>query len=223
MRFVLCGVALIAVVGLTRQQPSGTVLTASDIQDPHLGRRPVVVEGRSWLGLEVSEGGSRLEPVEVRWIGTLEFDDSVFTLSVTPDGPTLIVADVPRLSVGPAVTSSRYEEGLSSGTPLSFVLGPRTYTVELRGTAPAMCDATVTLSDGAVSQELYFPDDGFLSCDEPHFSVQWAGDLDGDGRLDLVTTFSPKYSYYPRRLLLSSAAQEGALVGLVAAFDGFAA
>jgi hypothetical protein len=31
-----------------------------------------------------------------------------------------------------------------------------------------------------------------------------------------VTTFSPKYSYYPRRLYLSSAAAPGELVGLVA-------
>jgi hypothetical protein len=81
------------------------------------------------------------------------------------------------------------------------------------------CDATVTLSDGRAVQELYVPNDQPFSCDEPHFSVQWAGDLDGDGRLDLVTTFSPKYSWYPRRLYLSSAAAPGDLVGLVARLE----
>ncbi len=54
-------------------------------------------------------------------------------------------------------------------------------------------------------------------------SVQWAGDLDGDGRLDLVTKLSPKYSFYPRRLYLSSAAEEGMMVGLVPALDAAAA
>jgi hypothetical protein len=182
-----------------------------------------VVEGREWLGLQVFEGGSRLEHVDVRWIGSLSFEDSLFTLSVQPGAPVLIVADVQQLSVGPAITLSRLEETLSSGSPLRFVLGPRAYALALTGTAPTMCDAAVTLSDGTLSQDLYFPNDEYISCDEPHFSVQWAGDLDGDGRLDLLTTFSQKYSYFPRRLWLSSAAREGELVGLVATLDGAAA
>lgn len=40
-------------------------------------------------------------------------------------------------------------------------------------------------------------------CDGPHFWLEWAGDLDGDGRLDLLVTFSDKYSAHPRQLLLS--------------------
>lgn len=222
MRFARCAAALI-VVGAAGRQTNGTVFTESDIQTSHLIRRPAVVEGREWLGLQVFKGGSRLEQVDVHWVGSLNFEDSLFTLSVQPGAPAFIVADVPQLSAGPAVTLSRYEETLSSRVPLHFVVGSRAYSVELTGTSPTMCDAAVTLSDGTLSQGLYFPDQEFLSCDEPHFSVQWVGDLDGDGRLDLLTTFSQKYSYYPRRLWLSSAAQGGELVGLVATLDGFAA
>jgi len=222
MRLVLSVATLIA-VGLAQRQASGTVLTASEIQEPHLMRRPAVVEGRSWLGLQVLEDGSRLEHVEVHWIGSVEFEDSVFTLSVEPRSPAFIVADVPQLSAGPAITVSRFEQGLTAGAPLNFVLGTRAYSVELSHTTPMMCDAAVNLSDGTVSQDLYFPDEALVSCDEPHFSVQWTGDLDGDGKLDLLATFSPKYSYYPRRLFLSTAAQDGDLVGLAAVFDGSAA
>jgi len=76
-----------------------------------------------------------------------------------------------------------------------------------------MCDASVIVSDGTSSQELYFPDEGIVSCDGPHFSVQRVGNLDGDERLDLVTTFSPRSSYFPRRLFLSSAAPDGRRFG----------
>jgi len=79
--------------------------------------------------------------------------------------------------------------------------------------------SVVTLADRRASQTLNVPEGQPFDCDAPHFSVQWAGDLDGDGRLDLVTTFSPKYSWYPRRLYLSSAARAGELVGLVAVLD----
>jgi hypothetical protein len=199
------------------------VLTATDIEVPHLVTRPTIVQGRDWLGLRVFEDSSRVERVEAAWVGSVEFEDSVFTLSVRPEGMSLLVAGVPQVHVGPAVTLTRFEQAVDSGADLSFVLGPRSYTLSLGGEAPDGCDATVTLSDGTVSQELYFPDDFFVSCDEPHFSIQWAGDLDGDGRLDLVTTFSPKYSYHPRRLYLSSAASGGMLVGLAAAFDAAAA
>jgi hypothetical protein len=223
MRLGLCAAALVSLVGVLEVQPQGTVLTATDIEVPHLIARPTVVEGRAWLGLRVFDDSSRVERVDAAWVGSLEFEDSVFTLSTQPTGMTLLVADVPRIEEGPATTVTRFEETLLPGVGLRFALNSGDYVLQLGGSDPSGCDATVTFTDGAVSQELYFPDDFFVSCDEPHFSVQWAGDLDGDGRLDLVTTLSPKYSFYPRRLYLSSAASDGMLVGLVAAFDAAAA
>lgn len=223
MRAGSFSVVLVGLLGSPAAQPQGTVLTETDIEVPHLISRPAVVEGRVWLGLRISEEGSRVERVDVAWLGSVEFGDSVFTLSVQPAGMSLLIADVPQIEEGPATTVARFEQGLVPGAGLRFALGARSYGLQLGGTDPSGCDATVTLTDGTVSQPLYFPDEFFVSCDEPHFSVQWAGDLDGDGRLDLVTTFSPKYSYYPRRLYLSSAASDGMLVGLVAGLDAAAA
>ena len=74
----------------------------------------------------------------------------------------------------------------------------------------------VVLSHGRGTQVLYSTD-GFV--DEPHFDVPWAGDLDGDRKLDLVVNLSRKYSLHPYRLLLSSVAAAGELVGEAAAFE----
>jgi hypothetical protein len=73
----------------------------------------------------------------------------------------------------------------------------------------------VVLTDGRQTQVLYSAD-GFV--DDPHFYIEWAGDLDGDGKLDLVVNLSRKYSVHPHRLLLSSKASPTELVREVAAF-----
>ena len=72
------------------------------------------------------------------------------------------------------------------------------------------------LTDGQQTQVLYSAD-GFT--DEPHYDVVWAGDLDRDGRLDLVVNLHRKYSCHPYRLLLSSFASNGQLVGDAALFE----
>jgi hypothetical protein len=64
---------------------------------------------------------------------------------------------------------------------------------------------------------VHYSTDGFV--DDPHFYVEWAGDLDRDGRLDLVVNFSRKYSIHPHRLLLSTKAKKGQLVGEAAVFE----
>jgi hypothetical protein len=99
--------------------------------------------------------------------------------------------------------------------PLPIALGERKYQLALRGSREDLTDAEVILTDGHRTQMLYSTD-GFV--DEPHFDVPWAGDLDGDGMLDLVVNVSRKYSEHPYRLLLSSMASPNQLVGEAATF-----
>ena len=47
----------------------------------------------------------------------------------------------------------------------------------------------------------------------------WAGDLDGDGKLDLLLNLSTHYNLDSHRLFLSSMAKKGQLVGEAAVFD----
>jgi hypothetical protein len=219
-RYLVAAIAIL-LPSAAAAQSTGSVLAASDIWSEHPYQRPVEVEGREWLALVAVDGRSSLERVVARWSSSVFFEDSVFELEMTPDFPPeslqLLVAGVPGVRPGPATTVVEYEASLSSDErQLTMTLGPTAYELELRSSDPGFCDATITLSDGRASQTLYVPQGQPFDCDAPHFSVQWAGDLDGDGRLDLVTTFSPKYSWYPRRLFLSSAARPGELVGLVA-------
>ena len=100
--------------------------------------------------------------------------------------------------------------------PLRMSLGDQKYSLALRGSREDLTDAQVVLSDGHRSQMLYSTD-GFV--DDPHFNVPWAGDLDGDGQLDLVVNLSRKYSVHPYRLLLSSLASDTELVGEAASFE----
>ncbi len=53
-----------------------------------------------------------------------------------------------------------------------------------------------------------------LGDDAPN--LVWAGDLDRDGRVDLVYNLANYYNYWHLALFLSSAAKDGELVGLVA-------
>ena len=61
--------------------------------------------------------------------------------------------------------------------------------------------------------------DGFA--DDPHFDIEWAGDLDADGKLDLIVNLSRKYRRNPHRLLLSSKASGTQLVGQAAVLIAF--
>ncbi len=99
---------------------------------------------------------------------------------------------------------------------LKLALGRRRYELRLDSAREDLTDAKVILSDGRVTQVLYSAD-GFA--DDPHFDVEWIGDLDGDGKLDLVVNLSRKYSAYPYRLLLSTRATRGQLVGDAAVFE----
>jgi len=100
--------------------------------------------------------------------------------------------------------------------PLHLVLGEGTYQIVLRGSREDLTDAQVILTDGRRTQVLYSTD-GFV--DDPLFNVNWAGDLDGDGLLDLVVVLTRKYSVHPYRLLLSSLAAPDELVGEAARFE----
>jgi hypothetical protein len=226
-KVLACLLVSMAAATALHAQPTGSVLTSSDIYSDHLVERPVALEGRTWLAL--TPPGSRLIAVRPRWTASALFSDSVFTLAfdppVEPDSiPLLLLAGVAGVVAGAATTAVPFEQSLDAAAPvLEISLDALAYRIELRSTDAMRCDANVTITDGRTSQTLYVPGTEPFDCDEPHFSVQWAGDIDGDGRLDLVTTFSPKYSWYPRRLYLSSAAAPGALVGLVAVLEAAAA
>lgn len=162
-----------------------------------------------WMGLY----GERLAVARVSVRDTQPPVDDGFALDVSPDRPDLLLRNVPRLRVGPVVVSGR-DLDLVPETPLRFAVGKRAYELTLEVTNAENAGRRVVLREDGKAQILYDEADG----DEPQFRVHWAGDLDGDGRLDLAATFARKYSALARTLWLSGSARRRALVDAVASF-----
>lgn len=69
-------------------------------------------------------------------------------------------------------------------------------------------------SRSQVIWDMNVPVPGDFAFDDPKFSLLWAGDKDGDGKIDLVMEMSPKYSCTKEVTFLSSLAEYMDLVGI---------
>jgi hypothetical protein len=228
-------VVAMALIGLLQVGP--VILSSGDIGDNYEAPPPAVREETTWLGLFIKPGTydqktreSHLAVTRVRLMPRNESGTVVYRFVTTPRGAALLLSGVPRLSAGAAVTVSQDIDLGAERREAEFSLGRRLYRIRLDSTASNYCDAVITLIQGGRRQTLFdaagpgTTNDPALmvSCDEPHFTVHWASDLDRDGRLDMMVTFSQKYSYHPRQLFLSSGARSGELVAQVARYDRFA-
>lgn len=172
--------------------------------------------GTGWLGW--SADGDRIRPVRVRVtrrpkISAGDEDEVYATATPRVDFAVRCVAGI---TAGRMVTAHGYPHDLAYDGPLDIALGGRTYHLRLDSRDPSFADGRVLLSDGIRTQVLY---DAQGFADEPHFQIVWAGDLDRDGKLDLVVNLDRKYSWAPYKLLLSSRAKGRNLVGLAALFE----
>jgi hypothetical protein len=174
--------------------------------------------GGGWVGW--SWYGGKLEPVTMTVRGRprdTNDEQELETVSVDVSAPVAFaVRCIPGIRAGRMHSAAVTNERLRPRHTMRVSLGSRWYSLHLDTSREDMADAKVIFADGERTQVLYSAD-GFA--DEPHFEVVWAGDLDLDGRLDLITNFERKYSIHPYRLLLSSKAERGQLVGLAAVFE----
>jgi hypothetical protein len=229
-------IATVALVGLLQAGP--VILSSDDIGDNYYDAPPAeILERATWLGLFIKEGKSdqkgresHLAITSVSFALRREPGPTVYRLVTNPPGADLLLSGVPPLSPGPVTTLSQSVDFGGESREAEFQLGSRRYRIRLDSKETNYCDAVITLTQGKRSQKLFDAADPgvtkdpalVLSCDGPHFRIHWAGDLDRDGRLDMLVTFSRKYSYHPRQLLLSSSARSGRLVAEVARHDTFA-
>lgn len=172
--------------------------------------------GDGWLGWTYD--GKALVPVMMA-VRDLPMpgaaDDDHVTVEAIPD-VVFAVRCFPRLRPGPIRSAGVVNHSLTWQRVLRVRLGERRYQVRLESRRDDLSDAVVVLTDGRRRQTL-FTVDGFA--DDPRLEVEWAGDLDRDGRLDLVVILSHKYTMLPHHLLLSSKAATGQLVGEAAVFE----
>ena len=233
---MLMMVVAVMLIGLLQAGP--VILSGDDIGDNYYDAPPtVILERTTWLGLFIEEGKpdrktrkSHLAVTRVSFALQKEPGPTSYRLVTTPRGAELLLSGVPRLSAGAVITVNQDLDLGGQKREAELWLGRRQYRIRLDSKEPNYCDAVITLTHDGRRQKLFDAagpgttnDPALvLSCDVPHFTVHWAGDLDRDGQLDMLVTFSHKYSYHPRQLFLSSGARSGELVAEVARYDRFA-
>jgi hypothetical protein len=193
------------------------VIPADDLHHYSEDKAPEHLKVRDWRGLYARPAGSRVESARIELGVRRQGDLVIYDLVPQPPGPAFLFSGLPSVPSGPAVTVAGNIDIHPQSRTAQLRIGSREYRIELRSSDPELCDAVITLSHEGTTQTL-FPSEAEAgySCDGPHFHIHWAGDLDRDGRLDLLVTFSGKYSYYPRQLLLSSTAGHVSVVQRVA-------
>ena len=157
-----------------------------------------------WLALT----DTALVPVKLRFIPDPR-EPRMLSVDTGDVDPTLLVHGVPGLEPR-AIANATFEtlgDLHRGGSPVSMQLGQRRYMVSFDGPDVRLADA-----DGH-RQVLWTQ-----HIDDVFYVVTWAGDLDRDGKLDLLVNFNES-SMSHSVLFLSSRAKPGQLVGEAARFE----
>lgn len=182
-----------------------------------------------------------------RWLGLFPTPDGfalLFTTLIVEAAHDPIVDEKPKVKTGKKVSVSRTrkpvfllndasllrrgavnavltdEKYLGNGGFVDLSMGGKKYHLKVVSADPTpanilMPNSKLVFSSEGMSQIIFSveePDDG-------SWSLLWAGDLDGDGKLDLYMDLHNKYNSSQRRLFLSSHASRGNLVKEVAEFS----
>lgn len=139
-----------------------------------------------------------------------------------------LVKDIPNVSAGKCIAVLSHERELWKKPPVKLSLGKRHYTIEVKlkiGTAkqgdtytPAHCDLVV--SEGSSKETILSKDcvSELQSVEAPR--ILWAGDLDADGKLDLLIDGATETNV-SSVMLYTSSARKGKLLTKVAEFTTY--
>jgi hypothetical protein len=203
------------------------------------GSEVSALTGETWLGLYVSKGRSALvpsvltvEPVHDAVVDEEEGQMTGKAVSVNrKTDPLFLVSGADALKPGPVVTSHARELALTDTSDVRLTLAGEEYRLRVasksrRGErAMFFDDARLVLSKGKVSQVIYdLRGEGELeeesgARETVEWKLLWAGDLDGDRRLDLYVQVSWHYNIAQRKLFLSTGAGAKRLVREAAEFS----
>lgn len=179
--------------------------------------------GQQWMAL-IDEGQrSSLRNVTIHVERVTDVDDrpgtksgkevSIATPPIKQESVVVLLRGMP-LREG-AVPTARYSGEGDAGKPLHITLPNATTAYKLA----IDCDGghcPLTLSANGISQRLFVFGNDPEAGDFKGLRVIWAGDLDGDGKLDLLVDLTNRDNSSDTALYLSSKAGSGELVGLAA-------
>ena len=204
--------------------PQGHLLEVGDFHGDEVKART----GEKWLGLYVpAERSSTLKStvLSVRTVkdelvdqGSKSKTGKRISVKLKP-APILLVKGANTLRPGSVTTvfEGGEEAALGSGSDIELKLREKTYHLKVLTQAKSgeeyisRNDAKLVLALGETEQVLY--DLGGKGTEtEASWHLIWAGDADGDGKLDLYVNVSYHYNVSQRKLFLSSQARGRELV-----------
>lgn len=197
-----------------------TSANASEIiqaTDYHADEAQVMVSA-PWLGLQWADDGWRLVPANLKFIPIedpitdegIRVESDVQNALVFISDEKLTAGQVGRSLAGHFVGGMPEKNDESSRMP---GLG-RELLLHLNDSEYKLMNADnkIVLVSNNVAQHLF----DYFETVENNAEILWVGDLDRDGKLDLLLDASEHYNVGELRLYLSERAKEGALVQLVA-------
>ncbi|HEY9869253.1 MAG TPA: hypothetical protein V6D08_08815 [Candidatus Obscuribacterales bacterium] len=228
-------VALVALLSFasaaqSAQQTEGSVLQVGSWH----GDEVRAETGQLWYGLFRGKNGYELKRTRLEI--TLAHDPIVdeggrqtgkkVTVSDRLE-PLFLVRNIPGCKPGPVPTvfssSQRTAGAMRLNERRRFNFGSKEYVLSVAGQGELMAKSgdtyinsyQITLTAGTTSQVLASHNDCNLGSGEGP-RLLWAGDLDGDKKLDLLLDVTPHYNMMVLKLFISSRASKGALVVPVA-------
>jgi len=184
-----------------------------------------VGKGQPWLGLFQTKAG-KYELKQTKLVVTLVNDPIVDDkpeqktgkkISIVGMGePIVLVRGISGLKAGRVTGNDLKKEHMPAGQTHELRLGAKVANLIVTGKKKdedITRDYKVVLESGGVKQELYKRAElGSDGCP----SLLWSGDLDGDGKIDLIMDMTDHYNVPKVTLLLSGKAKSGKLVEQVA-------
>ena len=182
--------------------------------------------GLTWMGLFPTAAGQfELKPTKVTV--TLVHDEIVDEpkgkktgkkVTIAGKGePLFLVKEVSSLRAGKVATSANFNrERLEIEQTLKLNVGDKHSTLTVNGKKKDQewrSGYNIVLESGGTKQVVYERKE---ISDSSFPSLLWAGDLDGDGKIDLIMDVTSNYNVRDLALFLSSKAKQGKLVEKVA-------
>lgn len=209
-------VAVVCTALLCFAQSRFSLLTPGEFH----GNEVSAKSGERWVGLfdEPSGASWRLVTLRVTPFEDLDDDPGEHTgrrVAIVEEGTPVLLLKAPELLATVRVQSLQIRNrALSNGDAVDLSLGSAPYRLEVRNpktpTGEISDGSELRLVNGTAVQTLYRLGD---EVDGPDWSLIWAGDLDGDNKLDLFVNVSDHYNVEERILFLSTTAAAGRMVG----------
>lgn len=214
-------IALVFSALLSISAGSANAANILELYDYH-GDEVTASSKQAWLGLyKVSDRKYVLKPVKVSITrvhdAIVDEDAKAKTgkrISVAgKEKPVFVFSGIPQLKPGPVTASSITKDHMKPNDTVKAKVGDDTITWSVNGKEKPKEEYlkfSVVVSNSRGKQTLISAEHASL---DQTPTLMWCGDLDGDGKADMIMDTSTDYNLSKVTLFLSTKAKKGKLVG----------